>query len=54
MNRHIPNIITLTRIPMAILWEGLKVPYIILVCLLVTFDAIQEGHLIRTEKDPDV
>lgn len=121
MNRHIPNIITLTRIPMAIalifvqsfhaafwtlyllcglsdvldgalarasgtvsrlgekldtfadiifvtvwivlfipalnvgqwlwIWTGIialiKVPYIILVCLLATFAAIQEGQLIR-------
>ena len=37
-------------IPMAILWEVIKVPYIVLVCLLATFAAVQEGHLIRTEQ----
>ena len=36
-------------LPMVILWEVIKVPYIVLVCLLATFAAIQEGHLIRTE-----
>ena len=36
-------------LPMVILWEDIKVPYIILVCLLATFAAIQEGHLTRTE-----
>ena len=36
-------------LPMVILWEDIKVPYIVLVCLLATFTAIQEGHLIRTE-----
>ncbi|MGM9785982.1 MAG: CDP-alcohol phosphatidyltransferase family protein [Candidatus Cryptobacteroides sp.] len=29
--------------------EGIKVPAIILTCILATFAAIQEGHLIRTE-----
>ena len=37
-------------LPMAILWEVIKVPYIVLVCLLATFAAVQEGHLIRTEQ----
>ena len=37
-------------LPMAILWEVIKVPYIVLVCLLATFVAVQEGHLIRTEQ----
>lgn len=37
-------------LPMAILWEVIKVPYIVLVCLLATFSAVQEGHLIRTEQ----
>lgn len=36
-------------LPMVILLEVIKVPYIVLVCLLATFAAIQEGHLIRTE-----
>ena len=36
-------------LPMVILWEDIKVPYIVLVCLLATFAAIQEGHLTRTE-----
>ena len=46
--------VLLFLLPAAILWENLKVPYIVLVCLLATFAAIQEGHLIRTEQDPDV
>ena len=46
--------VLLFLLPAAILWENLKVPYIILVCLLATFATIQEGHLIRTEQDPDV
>ena len=33
-------------LPMAILWEVIKVPYIVLVCLLATFAAVHEGHLI--------
>ena len=41
--------ILLFLLPMVILWEAIKVPYIVLVCLLATFAAIQEGHLIRTE-----
>ena len=41
--------ILLFLLPMVILWEVIKVPYIVLVCLLATFAAIQEGHLIRTE-----
>ena len=36
------------------IWTGIialiKVPYIILVSLLATFAAVQEGHLIRTEQ----
>ena len=39
--------VLLFLLPAAILWENLKVPYIILVCLLATFAAIQEGQLIR-------
>ena len=42
--------ILLFLLPMAILWEVIKVPYIVLVCLLATFAAVQEGHLIRTEQ----
>lgn len=41
--------ILLFILPMVILLEVIKVPYIVLVCLLATFAAIQEGHLIRTE-----
>ena len=41
--------ILLFILPMVILWEVIKVPYIVLVCLLATFAAIQEGHLTRTE-----
>ena len=41
--------ILLFLLPMVILWEVIKVQYIVLVCLLATFAAIQEGHLIRTE-----
>ena len=41
--------ILLFLLPMVILLEVIKVPYIVLVCLLATFAAIQEGHLIRTE-----
>ena len=41
--------ILLFILPMVILWEVIKVPYIVLVGLLATFAAIQEGHLIRTE-----
>ena len=37
-------------LPMIILWESIKVPYIVLTCLLATFAAVQEGHLIRTEE----
>ena len=36
-------------LPMVILLGVIKFPYIVLVCLLATFAAIQEGHLIRTE-----
>ena len=36
-------------LPMVLLLEVIKVPYIVLVCLLATFAAIQEGHLTRTE-----
>ena len=42
--------ILLFLLPMIILWEVIKVPYIVLVCLLATFAAVQEGHLIRTEQ----
>ena len=42
--------IMLFLLPMAVLWEVIKVPYIVLVCLLATFAAVQEGHLIRTEQ----
>ena len=42
--------ILLFLLPMAVLWEVIKVPYIVLVCLLATFAAVQEGHLIRTEQ----
>ena len=41
--------ILLFILPMVILWEVIKVPYIVLGCLLATFAAIQEGHLTRTE-----
>lgn len=41
--------ILLFILPMVILMEVIKVPYIVLVGLLATFAAIQEGHLIRTE-----
>ena len=41
--------ILLFLLPMVILLEVIKVPYIVLVCLLATFAAIQEGHLTRTE-----
>ena len=41
--------ILLFILPMVILLEVIKVPYIVLVCLLATFAAIQEGHLTRTE-----
>ena len=41
--------ILLFILPMVILLEVIKVPYIVLVCLLATFAAIQGGHLIRTE-----
>ena len=59
MKRQIPNIITLTRVPMSVALlfilllllqlESIKVPYLILTCILAIFAAIQEGHLIRTE-----
>ena len=36
------------------IWTGvialIKVPYIILICIMATFAAVQEGHLIRTEQ----
>ena len=41
--------ILLFLLPMIVLWEVIKVPCIILVSLLATFAAVQEGHLIRTE-----
>lgn len=37
-------------LPMIVLWEVIKVPYIILICIMATFAAVQEGHLIRTEQ----
>ena len=42
--------ILLFLLPMIILWESIKVPSIILICLMATFAAVQEGHLIRTEQ----
>ena len=42
--------ILLFLLPMIVLLEVIKVPYIILVSLLATFAAVQEGHLIRTEQ----
>ena len=42
--------ILLFLLPMIVLWKVIKVPYIILVSLLATFAAVQEGHLIRTEQ----
>ena len=41
--------IMLFILPMVILLEVIQVPYIVMVCLLATFAAIQEGHLTRTE-----
>lgn len=41
--------ILLFILPIVVLWKDIKVPYIVLVCLMATFAAIQEGHLIRTE-----
>ena len=42
--------ILLFLLPIILLWEVIKVPYIILVSLLATFAAVQEGHLVRTEQ----
>ena len=42
--------ILLFLLPIILLWEVIKVPYIILVSLLATFAAVQEGYLIRTEQ----
>lgn len=42
--------ILLFLLPMIIHWESIKVPSIVMICLLATFAAVQEGHLIRTEK----
>ena len=42
--------ILLFLLPIIVLWEVIKVPYIILLILLATFAAVQEGHLIRTEQ----
>lgn len=36
-------------LPLLLQQESLKVPSIILACILATFAAIQEGHLVRTE-----
>ena len=41
--------ILLFLLPIVVLWKDIKVPYIVLVCLMATFAAVQEGHLIRTE-----
>ena len=59
MKRQIPNIITLTRVPMSVALlfilplllqlENIKVPSLILTCILAIISAIKEGHLIRTE-----
>ena len=40
--------ILLFLLPMIVLWEVIKVPYIILICIMATFAAVQEGHMIRT------
>ena len=42
--------ILLFLLPIILLWEVIKVPYIILVSLLATFASVQEGHLVRTEQ----
>ena len=42
--------ILLFLLPMIVLWESIKVPSIILICLMATFAAVQEGHLVRTEQ----
>ena len=42
--------ILLFLLPMIIHWESIKVPSIVMICLLATFAAVQEGHLIRTEE----
>ena len=42
--------ILLFLLPMIIHWESIKIPSIVLICLLATFAAVQEGHLIRTEE----
>lgn len=36
-------------LPLLIQLQGIKIPSIILTCILATFAAIREGHLIRTE-----
>ena len=42
--------ILLFLLPMIIHWESIKVPSIVMICLLATFAAVQEGHLIRPEE----
>ena len=59
MKRQIPNIITLTRVPMSVALlfilplllqlENITVPSLILTCSLAIISAIKEEHLIRTE-----
>ncbi len=41
--------VLLFLLPMMIQHESIKVPSIILVCILASFAAVQEGHLVRTE-----
>lgn len=36
-------------LPLLLQLESIKVPSIILTCILATFAAVQEGHLVRTE-----
>ena len=41
--------VLLFLLPMMIQHESIKVPSIILACILASFAAVQEGHLVRTE-----
>lgn len=41
--------VLLFLLPMMIQYESIKVPSIILACILASFAAVQEGHLVRTE-----
>lgn len=41
--------VLLFLLPMMIQHESIKVPSIILTCILASFAAVQEGHLVRTE-----